>query len=131
MCRPTTTKWRLPYSPAVLSWIGDASGGRSATWPTFFMSTSLRTRIDLQYSQTVCTLLDQRKAMGAPQLGQLEVRSVTGAQSSGKGMHFSRHAACGGIRALQAADAHRLSSKYFFEARREVPVGARTAAEQV
>jgi hypothetical protein len=26
----------------------------------------------LQYSQTVCTLLDQRKAIFAPQLGQLE-----------------------------------------------------------
>src|SRR5947209_7502235 len=124
MMRPITTKARSAYLPSVVIWMGEASGGRSATSPTFFKSTSVRTRIDLQYSQTVCTLLDQRKAMGAPQLGQLEVRSVTGAQSSGKGMHFSRHAACGGIRALQAADAHRLSSKYFFEARREVPVGA-------
>jgi hypothetical protein len=26
----------------------------------------------LQYSQTVCTLLDQRKTIFAPQLGQLE-----------------------------------------------------------
>jgi hypothetical protein len=31
----------------------------------------VRTRILLQYSQTVCTLLDQRKTILAPQFGQL------------------------------------------------------------
>src|SRR5947209_8410277 len=131
MMRPTTTKARSACLPSVVIWMGDASGGRSATSPTFFKSTSVRTRIDLQYSHTVCTLLDQRKATGAPQLGQLEVVSVTGAQASGKGMHFSSHAGGGGVRAFQAADAHRLSSKYFFEARGKVPVSTRTAAEQV
>jgi hypothetical protein len=30
----------------------------------------------LQYSQTVCTLLDQRKTIFAPQFGQLEVGCV-------------------------------------------------------
>src|SRR5260370_29733023 len=51
--------------------MGELSGGRSATWPTFFRSTSVRTRMLLQYSQTVCTLLDQRKTIFAPQFGQL------------------------------------------------------------
>src|SRR5712664_3637910 len=51
--------------------MGELSGGRSATWPTFFRSTSVRTRMLLQNSQTVCTLLDQRKTILAPQFGQL------------------------------------------------------------
>src|SRR6267378_7328987 len=51
--------------------MGELSGGRSATWPTFFRSTSLRTRMLLQKSHTVCTLLDQRKTILAPQFGQL------------------------------------------------------------
>src|SRR5579863_6193678 len=50
--------------------MGELFGGRSATWPTFSRSTSVRTRTDLQYSHTVCTLADQRKAIFAPQLGQ-------------------------------------------------------------
>src|SRR6266436_2974112 len=69
--RPTTTNALLPYLPSVLIWMGELSGGRSATWPTFFRSTSVRTRMLLQKSQTVCTLLDQRKTILAPQLGQL------------------------------------------------------------
>src|SRR5882762_4664176 len=69
--RPTTTNALLPYLPSELIWIGELSGGRSATWPTFFRSTSVRTRILLQKSHTVCTLLDQRKTILAPQLGQL------------------------------------------------------------
>src|ERR1044071_7804289 len=56
--------------------MGELSLGRSATCPTFFRSTSVRTRIDLQYSHTVCTLLDQRNTIGAAQFGQFEVRSV-------------------------------------------------------
>src|SRR6266403_259871 len=69
--RPTTTNALLPYLPSELIWIGELSGGRSATWPTFFRSTSVRTRMLLQNSQTVCTLLDQRKTILAPQFGQL------------------------------------------------------------
>src|SRR5271169_815383 len=69
--RPTTTNALLPYLPSELIWMGELSGGRSATWPTFFRSTSVRTRMLLQYSQTVWTLLDQRKTILAPQLGQL------------------------------------------------------------
>src|SRR5258708_1854069 len=69
--RPTTTNALFPYLPSVLIWIGELSRGRSATWPTFFRSTSVRTRMLLQNSHTVCTLLDQRKTILAPQFGQL------------------------------------------------------------
>src|SRR5947199_8955283 len=110
--------------------MGELSGGRSATCPTFFRSTSVRTRMDLQYSQTVCTLLDQRKETGAPQLGQFEVRSVTGVQAPGKRVH-SRGTVWHRIRALQTADIHRLSAKDFFEPENKIPVSARAAAEQV
>src|SRR5271155_1837845 len=50
--------------------MGEASGGRSATSPTFFKSMSVRTRIEWQNSQVVWTALDQRNFTGAPQLGQ-------------------------------------------------------------
>src|ERR1700733_7266595 len=50
--------------------MGEASGGRSATSPTFFKSTSVRTRMEWQNSQVVWTALDQRNFTGAPQLGQ-------------------------------------------------------------
>src|ERR1700677_713188 len=50
--------------------MGEASRGRSATSPTFFKSTSVRTRIEWQNSQVVWTALDQRNFTGAPQLGQ-------------------------------------------------------------
>src|SRR5882757_1694391 len=69
--RPTTTNDLLPYLPSALICRGELSGGRSATWPTFLRSTSMRTRMLLQYSQTVCTLLDHRKTILAPQFGQL------------------------------------------------------------
>jgi hypothetical protein len=70
MIRPITSK-RLPlYMPSVRSWMGEGSGGRSATLPTFSRIRSLRTRIDRQKVQTVCTALDQRKVTGAPQLEQ-------------------------------------------------------------
>src|SRR6185503_21230391 len=58
--------------------MGELLAGRSATWPTFSRSTSVRTRMDLQYSQTVCTLADQRNVIFAPQLGQFAVGCVTG-----------------------------------------------------
>src|SRR5437868_2259293 len=51
--------------------MGELSGGKSATSPTFCNSTSVRTRIDLQYSQTVCTLLDHRNTTFAPQFGHV------------------------------------------------------------
>src|SRR5260370_8852031 len=51
--------------------MGELSGGRSAIWPTLLRSTSVRTRMLVQYSQTVCTLLEQRKTILAPQFGQL------------------------------------------------------------
>src|SRR2546423_13940078 len=108
--------------------MGELSGGRSATWPTFFRSTSVRTRMDLQYSQTVCTLLDQRNETGAPQLGQFEVRSVTGVQAPGKRVHSASGNIWYRIRALQAADTHRLSAKDFFEPENKIPVSARAAA---
>src|ERR1700722_5711853 len=50
--------------------MGDGSGGRSATLPTFLRIRSSRTRIEWQKGQTVCTALDQRNVTGAPQLGQ-------------------------------------------------------------
>src|SRR5215471_7514493 len=58
--------------------MGELFGGRSATCPTLARSTSVRTRMDLQYSQTVCTLADQRKVIFAPQLGQFAVGCVIG-----------------------------------------------------
>src|SRR5580704_10618871 len=53
--------------------MGDGSGGRSATLPTFWSVRSTRTRIEWQKGQTVCTALDQRNVTGAPQLGQFAV----------------------------------------------------------
>src|ERR1700677_4399527 len=53
--------------------MGEASAGKSATSPTFFKSTSVRTRIEWQNSQVVWTALDQRNFTGAPQLGQFAV----------------------------------------------------------
>src|SRR5271170_7065557 len=56
--------------------MGEASAGRSATSPTFFKSTSVRTRIEWQNSQVVWTALDQRNVTGAPQLGQFAVGAL-------------------------------------------------------
>src|SRR5215469_8123751 len=91
--------------PSVLSWMGEASGGKSATCPTFLRSTSVRTRMLLQYSQTVCTLLDQRKTIFAPQLGQLAAGCVIAefsltrrrgilSQSPAACFHFSSYGRC-------------------------------------
>src|SRR5712692_5704504 len=81
--RPTTTNALLPYLPSVLTLMGELSGGRSATWPTFFRSTSVRTRMLLQNSHTVWTLLDQRKTILAPQFGQLATGWVIASGPSG------------------------------------------------
>ena len=51
--------------------MGEKSGGRSLISPTRVRSRSWRTRIERQYSQTVCTALDHRKRTGAPQLGTI------------------------------------------------------------
>src|SRR5271157_3806314 len=56
--------------------MGELSGGRSATSPTFFRSTSVRTRMEWQNSHVVCTALDQRNVIGAPQFGQLETGAL-------------------------------------------------------
>src|ERR1035438_2670740 len=53
--------------------MGEASGGRSATTPTFSQLTSRRTMMDLQKGQVVCTAADHRNSTGAPQFGQLAV----------------------------------------------------------
>src|SRR5216684_845030 len=76
--------------------MGELSGGRSATWPTFLRSTSVRTRMLLQYSQTVCTLLDQRKTILAPQFGQLATGWViaNGPRGSWQGVAPQSLAAC-------------------------------------
>src|SRR5580693_1116865 len=58
--------------------MGEASAGRSATTPTFFKSTSVRTRMEWQYSHVVCTALDQRNVTGAPQFGQFAVTLMPG-----------------------------------------------------
>src|SRR5579871_3891397 len=71
MIRPATTKARLWYTPSAPIWMGELSGGRSPTCPSRSNLTSVRTSTDLQYSHTVCTLLDQRKVILAPQLGQV------------------------------------------------------------
>src|ERR1700730_11625979 len=56
--------------------MGEGSGGRSATLPTFCNVRSTRTRIEWQKGQTVCTALDHRNVTGAPQLGQLGVGAL-------------------------------------------------------
>jgi len=78
MMRPMIWKFRPFHEPSVRIWIGDASGGKSATVPTRWMSTSERTRIDLQNSHVVCTALDQRNCTGAPQFGQLALGWLIG-----------------------------------------------------
>jgi hypothetical protein len=56
--------------------MGEISGGKSATWPIFVKSKSVRTRTLLQKSQTVCTLLDHLKTILAPQFGQVAAGCV-------------------------------------------------------
>ena len=52
--------------------------------PTRRRSTSCLTRMDLQNGQVVCTALDHRKAISAPQLGQLAFKGF-GRRAQGLG----------------------------------------------
>src|SRR3984893_18378964 len=99
--------------PSVAIWIGELSGGRSATSPTFCRSTSRRTSIERQNSHVVCTALDQRNLIGAPQFGQLATLSLMR------------------IRPLDPPDIHRDSAKLALEVGGEVPMGPRLATKQV
>ena len=94
--------------------MGEASAGRSATSPTFFRSTSVRTRIEWQNSQVVCTALDQRNFTGAPQLGQFAARVRSWL-----------------IGPLHLADGNARGAKFALQQRFKVGAGARAAAEQV
>src|SRR5262245_59132762 len=93
--------------------MGEPSIGRSATVPTAFKSTSVRTTIERQYSQTVCTLLDHLNAIGAPQLGQRAARLVMT------------------VGPIEPADVDRLRAEKFPQAEREVPRGPRATAEEI
>src|SRR5947207_6009355 len=70
MMRPSTWKLLPRYEPSVQRQIGEGSGGRSPTLPTFARLMSSRTRIEWQKGHTVCAALDHRNWTGAPQLGQ-------------------------------------------------------------
>src|SRR5579871_1114942 len=94
--------------------MGEASRGRSATTPTFSRLRSRRTRIERQYEHVVWTAPDQRNATGAPQYGQLADGWLIGE-----------------IGALDAAHTNRARGKLALQARFEIPVGARPAAEDV
>ena len=50
--------------PSAPIWMGETSGGRSATSPTRSRLTSCRTRMERQNSHTVCTALENRKVTG-------------------------------------------------------------------
>src|SRR5437763_16922208 len=71
MMRPSTWKLFPRYVPSVQRQIGEGSGGRSPTLPTFSRLMSSRTRIEWQKGHTVWAALDHRNWTGAPQLGQL------------------------------------------------------------
>src|SRR5262245_15604505 len=68
---------------------------------------------DRQCSQTVWTLLDQRKAIGAPQFGQLADRLAML------------------VRTIDPPDVNGLSVEKPLELLAEIPVGARAAAEEI
>src|SRR6185503_1541529 len=93
--------------------MGEPSSGRSATTPTFCRSTSVLMTTDRQCSQTVWTLLDQRKTIGAPQFGQL---------ADGLGML---------VRTIDPPDLNGLRLEQPLELGDEIPVGARPAAEEI
>src|SRR6185295_2808327 len=95
--------------------MGETSGGRSATWPTFSRFTSRRTRIERQYSHVVWTAPDHRNRMAAPQLGQLACWLIGGRKI---GPVDSAHADGGGC-------------KLASQIRVEVPLRARPAAKNV
>src|SRR5579862_8157045 len=114
--RPTTVKALFPYTPSVPSWIGELSGGRSATVPTFVRSRSRRTKIEWQKLHVVCTAPDQRNVTRAPQLGQLAEGALIGNRLE---------------RPLDAPHAHRLRGELAFQVGLEIPVRTRPAAEDV
>src|SRR6476646_7136660 len=93
--------------------MGDASSGRSATTPARLRSTSVLTTTDWQCAQTVCTLLDHRYSIGAPQLGQLPDSLVMA------------------VGTIEPADDNLARAEQLPKLTRKVPVGARTAAEQI
>jgi hypothetical protein len=68
---------------------------------------------DRQWSQTVWTLLDQRKTIGAPQFGQLADRLGTL------------------VRAIDPPDVNGPRVEKLLELLHEIPVGARAAAEEI
>src|SRR6476660_2909412 len=93
--------------------MGEPSSGRSATTPTFCRSTSVLMTTDRQWSQTVWTLLDQRKTIGAPQFGQLADRL---------GML---------VRTIDPPDVNGPGVEKPLELLDEIPVRARAAAEEI
>src|SRR4029078_2959925 len=80
--RPVTVKGASANRPVVPIWIGETSGGRSATTPTLVRSRSRRTSTDRQWLQTVWTALDHWNSTGAPQFGQVAAGCVTSVQLS-------------------------------------------------
>src|SRR2546426_7540743 len=111
--RPTTTKGFPAYTPSLAIWMGELSGGRSATSPTRWRSTSRRTRMEWQNSQVVWTALDQRNLIGAPQFGQLATLSLMN------------------VRPLDSPDIHRCGAEFALEVTSEVPIRAGVTTEYV
>src|SRR5438093_11821910 len=99
--------------PSLAIWMGELSGGKSATSPTRSRSTSRRTRMERQNSQVVWTALDQRNLTGAPQFGQLATLSLMN------------------VRTLDTPDTDHRGAEFALEVSGEVPVGPRLAAESV
>src|SRR5438094_5438602 len=99
--------------PSLATWMGELSGGKSATSPTRSRSTSRRTRIERQNSQVVWTALDQRNLIGAPQFGQLATLSLMG------------------VRPFDSPDIHRTRAEFALEVTGEVPLGPRLATKYV
>src|ERR1700685_4168122 len=98
--------------------MGDGSGGRSATLPTFLRSRSSRTRMERQKGHTVCAALDQRNWTGAPQLGQF---------ATGWLMNFS----CRMIGPFEASHLHRGRAELQLQLLLKIPIRAGTATEYI
>src|SRR5580765_5886830 len=80
--RPVTVKAASANRPVVPTWMGETSGGKSATTPASVRSRSRRTSTDRQWLQTVWTALDHWNSTGAPQFGQVPAGCVTSVQLS-------------------------------------------------
>src|SRR5438046_2488916 len=93
--------------------MGELSGGRSATSPTFSRSTSRRTRIERQNSHVVWIALDQRNLICAPQFGQLATLSLID------------------VRPFDPPYAHGSRAELAREVAGEIPLGPRMTAKQV